>query len=128
MSTAVASISTMHGHKFVSVTTFRKDGTPIAVPMMFAEGNGRLYLVTGKTAGKLKRIRRNPQVTFAPSDSRGTVLGETTAAHARILTDEEWATIKSGLHWSLPAPMRFIFNRIRAYRGNGLVYLEITIA
>jgi hypothetical protein len=56
------------------------------------------------------------------------VLGATTLACARILTDEEWSAIKSSLHWSLPPLMRFIFNRTRAFRANGLVYLEITLA
>jgi Pyridoxamine 5'-phosphate oxidase len=77
------------GHKYLQLTTFRKDGTFVPTPVWFAEDNDKLYAKTRATSGKTKRIRNNPQARVAPCTIRGTVTGPEFPASARILPPEE---------------------------------------
>ena len=77
----------MHTEPFTStknllLTTFRKDGTPVATPVWFVIHDGELHTTTLENAGKVKRIRNNPRVTVAACTVRGTPIGPTFAAHA----------------------------------------------
>jgi PPOX class probable F420-dependent enzyme len=122
------SINVLEGHALINLTTFRKDRTPVSTPVMFARCDGKFYIVTGKTTGKLKRIIRDSRITFAPCDQRGNVLGETFSGSARIMSPQEWESVKTRVQWRTPSLVRFIFNRIRDLRAGGNVYLEITLA
>lgn len=57
--------------KYVSLTTFRKDGTPVATPLWAADDAGKLLIWTETNSWKVKRIRRNPDVTVQECDIRG---------------------------------------------------------
>ena len=59
--------------RYVSLTTYRKDGTPVATPVWHVPHNAELWIVTEAGSGKVKRIRNNPQVRVAPCSIRGTV-------------------------------------------------------
>jgi PPOX class probable F420-dependent enzyme len=72
---------------YLSVTTFRKNGTPVLTPVWFFEQDGMLYFETEHDAGKIKRIRNNPHVVIAPCTASGKKTGESLDAHATILTD-----------------------------------------
>src|SRR5215831_14260103 len=74
---------------YMSLTTFRKSGEPVATAVWFAEDDSILYLFTFPSAGKLKRIRHTARVTVAPCTLNGKVTGPTIEAQARILTDEQ---------------------------------------
>ena len=65
----------LRGHKYMSLTTFRRGAVPVATPVWFAEQDGKLYVTTSSTSGKVKRIRRDPIVTVAPCKANGTLLG-----------------------------------------------------
>jgi Pyridoxamine 5'-phosphate oxidase len=52
--------------KYLSLTSFRRDGTGVATPVWFVEADGRLLVETDAGSCKVRRIRRNPQVTLAP--------------------------------------------------------------
>ena len=71
--------------KNLLLTTFRKDGTPVATPVWFVIHDGELHTTTLENAGKVKRIRNDPRVTVAACTVRGTPIGPTFAAHARVL-------------------------------------------
>ena len=81
----------IRGQKYISLTTFRKNGAKIATPVWFGEDGDKLYVMTRSEMGKTKRIRNNPQVTVAPCTMRGKVTGPEVAALARILPPEEHA-------------------------------------
>jgi PPOX class probable F420-dependent enzyme len=53
--------------------------------MWFAHHQGKLYMVTSATVGKIKRIRNNGRVLIAPCDVRGKVLGAEIEAYAHEL-------------------------------------------
>ncbi|MFG2981636.1 PPOX class F420-dependent oxidoreductase [Streptomyces sp. NPDC048258] len=57
--------------KYVSLTTFRKDGTPVATPVWAVADGGELYVWTRSDSWKVKRIRNDGRVTVAACDVRG---------------------------------------------------------
>ena len=59
--------------RYVSLVTFRKDGTGVPTPLWAAESEGRLLIWTNRDSWKVKRIRNNPAVTVTPCDVRGLV-------------------------------------------------------
>ncbi|MFN7472082.1 MAG: PPOX class F420-dependent oxidoreductase, partial [Roseiflexaceae bacterium] len=72
-------------HQYINLITYRKSGETVATPVWFVYDNHRLYVGTGRNAGKIKRIRNNPQVQIEACDARGTPLGARITAHARVL-------------------------------------------
>ncbi|MEU7903472.1 PPOX class F420-dependent oxidoreductase [Actinoplanes sp. NPDC049118] len=76
--------------RYVSLTTYRKNGTPVATPVWHVPHGAELWLVTEAGSGKVKRIRNNPRVRVAPCSLRGTVASD--APHvtgtARLLDDD----------------------------------------
>jgi PPOX class probable F420-dependent enzyme len=75
--------------RHVSLTTFKKDGTPVATPVWLAVDGGELFIVSDADAWKVKRIRRNGRVTVTACDVRGRIApGAVTAeGTARVLDD-----------------------------------------
>jgi len=73
--------------KYLSLTTYRRDGTPVATPVWFVEDRGVLYVVTGADSYKARRIRRNRTVAVAACNARGTLRGEAVPARAELLPD-----------------------------------------
>jgi len=71
--------------RYISITTFRRDESPVATPVWIVAGSGHLYVWTGARTGKAKRIRRNPAVTVAPCTARGTPTGPAVPAKAQIV-------------------------------------------
>jgi PPOX class probable F420-dependent enzyme len=68
------------------LVTYRRDGTPVATPVWAAPGDdGRFYVRTERTAGKVKRLRNDARVLIAPCTVRGRPLGAPFEAHARVL-------------------------------------------
>ena len=60
--------------KFVSLTTFTKDGRPKPTAVwIVALPDGRVGFTTSTNAWKAKRVRNTPKVTLRPCDQRGRV-------------------------------------------------------
>ncbi|MET9568894.1 PPOX class F420-dependent oxidoreductase [Streptomyces virginiae] len=76
--------------RYVSLTTFRKDGTPVATPVWAVADGGELYVWTRSDSWKVKRIRNDGRVTLAPCDVRGRVEegAPVVEGRARLLDDE----------------------------------------
>jgi uncharacterized protein len=72
------------GQKYLSLESYRKNGTPVSTPVWFAEDDGVFYVYSLANAGKVKRIRNNPRVRIMPCDIRGNPKGEWADAEARI--------------------------------------------
>ena len=75
--------------KYLSLTSFKRDGTGVPTPVWFASDDGHLLAETDADSYKVKRIRRDPHVRVALCDSRGRVRGESVEADARILPEDE---------------------------------------
>ncbi|MFK0217085.1 PPOX class F420-dependent oxidoreductase [Streptomyces vinaceus] len=78
--------------KYVSLTTFRKDGTPVATPVWAVADGGELYVWTRSDSWKVKRIRNNGRVAVSPCDVRGRV-----AEGAAVLEGEARLLDEAGL-------------------------------
>jgi hypothetical protein len=83
--------STIHGQKYISLGTFRKNGEKVATPVWFGDEGDKLYVMTISSSGKVKRLRNNPKVTVAACTIRGKVQGPEVAAVVRLLPPEEHA-------------------------------------
>jgi uncharacterized protein len=59
--------------KNVSLTTFRKNGDPVATPVGSVVSDGTLYVLSYPDTGKLKRLHNNTRVIVAPCDSAGRI-------------------------------------------------------
>lgn len=106
----------IHGQKYISLLTFRKNGVGVATPLWFGEENGKLYLMTRSDMGKMKRIRNNPQVKVAACTMRGKVTGPEFGATARVLPVEEHARARQAInrrYWMARLPL--IWSRTDAY-------------
>jgi PPOX class probable F420-dependent enzyme len=79
--------------KYLSLTSFRRDGTGVATPVWFVEADGRLLVETDAGSYKVRRIRRNPQVTIAPCTATGRLRGTPVPAWAELLPDAEVARV-----------------------------------
>jgi hypothetical protein len=75
---------------YLNLETFRKSGLGVKTPVWFLEDDGVLYVRTGASSGKVKRIRNNSQVRVVPSGGRGEPRGEWVDARA-ALADEAQA-------------------------------------
>lgn len=75
--------------RYLSITSFRRDGTPVASPVWFAEGDGRLLVQTDAASGKVKRIRRDSAVQIAICSASGRLRGEHVPAVAELLPDTD---------------------------------------
>lgn len=80
--------------QFVSLTTFRRDGTGVPTPVWVAAGPDGLGVWTVADSGKVKRIRRDGTVTLAVCDRRGTVTGPALPGHARVLDADGTARVR----------------------------------
>jgi PPOX class probable F420-dependent enzyme len=77
----------MERHRYLSLATFRRDGSEVRTPVWFAAADGRLYVFTAGASGKVKRLRRSSRARVAPCDARGRVRGEWRDATARLVTE-----------------------------------------
>ena len=80
--------------KYLSLTSFRRDGTGVATPVWFVETGGRLLVETDAASYKVRRIRRDPRVTIAPCTATGRLRGIPAPAWAELLPDTEVARVE----------------------------------
>jgi len=73
--------------RYISLATFRRDGSKAAVPVWFALDGEALYVFTEAASYKVKRLRRNPRIEFAICDIRGRVRGPWHEGTGRILDE-----------------------------------------
>ena len=112
----------IRGQRYISLSTFRKNGVAVRTPVWFAEEDGKLYVMTNSKLGKYKRIRNNPQVKIAPCTMRGKVTGPEFSATARIMRAEEFAAARQGIR------AKYWLARVPWLWRNTDAYLEITPA
>ena len=55
------------------MTTFRKNGAPVATPVWIASNGEALVVTTLADSGKVKRLRHDPRVEMRPCSRRGRV-------------------------------------------------------
>jgi uncharacterized protein len=84
----VYTLSDLTSCRYISLTTFKRDGTPVSTPVWVVSDDGRRLLVwSAAKTWKVRRLRRNPEVLVAPSNFRGKERGEPVRATARVIDD-----------------------------------------
>jgi PPOX class probable F420-dependent enzyme len=80
--------------KYVSLTTYRKDGTGVATPVWHAVNGGELFVVSDAEAWKVKRIRNNSHVVVTVCGIRGKIAPGAPSAQgtARLLDEADTET------------------------------------
>ncbi len=69
--------------KYVSLTTYRKDGTSSAVPVWIVDaGDGNVAFTTASTSLKARRLANNDQVKLQPCDMKGRLTEASTSVSA----------------------------------------------
>ncbi|WP_328687924.1 PPOX class F420-dependent oxidoreductase [Streptomyces phaeochromogenes] len=73
--------------RYVSLTTYRKNGTSVATPVWHAVHGGELFLSTNPDSWKVKRIRNDARVVVTVCSARGRIAegAPSTEGTARIL-------------------------------------------
>ncbi|WP_406229866.1 PPOX class F420-dependent oxidoreductase [Nocardia sp. NBC_01009] len=112
---------------YVLLTTFRKDGTPVATAVWAAADAGKLYVWTVTDSWKVKRLRRNPAVTVQPCSASGKPHGEVIEGTGRVLDAEGTERVRKLLkkkYWLL-GPLVILGSTLR--RGKAAtIGIEIT--
>ncbi|MGW5454663.1 PPOX class F420-dependent oxidoreductase [Nocardia sp. NPDC003979] len=77
--------------KYLLLTTFRRDGTPVPTPVWVMRDGTALAVWSAADTGKVKRIRNSGRVTVCSCDWRGKPLGVPVPGFAEVLTPGESA-------------------------------------
>lgn len=79
-----------HG-RYVSLTTFRRNGTGVATPVWYAVEGDQLYAWTRTDSWKVRRLRDDPRAVVALCDVRGNTAPDAVGVEgtARLLEGEE---------------------------------------
>lgn len=83
--------------KYMLLTTFRRDGTPVKTPVwVVALDGGSVGFWTSSGSGKAKRLAHNERVTVQACDARGRLRpgSEALEATARVVRGAELETIR----------------------------------
>jgi PPOX class probable F420-dependent enzyme len=129
----VKRVGALAGEKYISLTTFKKDGTAVATPVWVVSDDGRRLLVwTGPDTWKVKRLRRDPRVVVAASDYRGRVRRESFEGVGRLLDIPQGSLVEPLLDrkYGLIRRLLGVFNRlvrvVTRKQPEPSAYIEIT--
>lgn len=114
--------------KYILLTTFRRDGTPVATPVWsISLGDDRIGFWTSSGSGKAKRLTHTERVTVTPCDARGRVKAGAAAveATARLVTGDELETIRKRIVSKYGVMTKFtklLANVVGTLRGKRIPY------
>ena len=69
--TAAEPMEELDSARYISLTTFKRDGTPVSSPVWIAGDAGTYVVVTSDKAWKTRRLLRNSEVEAKVCDMRG---------------------------------------------------------
>ena len=122
-------VGSLAGERYISLTTFKRDGSAVSTPVWTVSDDGvRLLVWTGADSWKVKRIRRDSRVLVAASNYKGVERGDRIAGEARVLGPEAEQLVTTLLRRKYGWQKRALDlqAKLRRKPGPGSVYLEIT--
>ena len=119
-------LAAFHNQRVLNLESYKKDGSPVRTPVVFAEENEKLYFQTALRAWKAKRVMRNPTVRIVPSTFRGATKGDWVNARVVRLEGEEAIMARKVYTRKLGFITRFfiLFERIR---WGEIAFFSITV-
>ena len=125
MNDATQTLEPFVGQWAVLLTTYKRDGAPVGTAVNIVVEGDRAYFRTWDTAWKLRRIRNNPEVEFAPSTARGKPTAPPIRARARVLEGEDSACAGRLLAGKYPALHGLLVPLVHRLRGNKTMHVEL---
>jgi PPOX class probable F420-dependent enzyme len=126
-------VGALAGETYISLTTFKRDGTAVATPVwVVSDDRRRLLVLTGPDTWKVKRLRRDSRVVVAASDYRGRVHGESFEGVGRLLDIPQGSLVEPLLDrkYGLVRRLLGVFNRLvrvmTRKQRKPAAYVEIT--
>lgn len=114
--------------KYLLVTSYRKDGTPVATPVWVIRDGDALGAWTAADSWKVKRIRRRADVLVGPCDLRGNPTGDQVPATAEIADTATTARYRTLIarKYGIVGRLTLLGSRLR--RGlEGTVGIRVTL-
>ena len=122
---SVADLRPLVDQPTVRLTTFRRDGTPVATPVNLVVDGKHAYFRTWDTSGKAKRLHRDRNVEIAPCTFLGRPTGPAITARARRIdgaTAERARRLIEGKHRILQGLLVHHGHRLTGRRA---IYYEV---
>lgn len=79
----------LDGDPYVSLLSYKRDGSGVETPVWAAPLDGKLVVFTLRDSYKVKRVRRNPKVRVAKCGMAGKLLGPWHDGNCTIVEDRE---------------------------------------
>ena len=76
---------------YISLGTYKKDGSIVQTPVWVAPLDGKLVIFTLRETYKVKRVQNNPKVRVAKCDVRGNILSDWYEGTCRVVDDASQA-------------------------------------
>ncbi|WP_327001009.1 PPOX class F420-dependent oxidoreductase [Dactylosporangium sp. NBC_01737] len=119
--------------RFVSLTTFKQDGSPVATPVWVMRDGDALLVTTPAGSYKVKRLRRDARVRLVPCGRTGRIRdGERPVeGKAEIVTDPAETARMTQLirrKYGLEYRVTMLVERLVARRRKPRVLLRITLS
>ncbi|MEV5107753.1 PPOX class F420-dependent oxidoreductase [Streptomyces massasporeus] len=114
--------------KYLLVTSYRKNGTPVATPVWVVRDGDALGVWTAADSWKVKRIRNRADVLVGPCDLRGNPTGDQVPATAEICDAATAGRYRQliGRKYGLTGRLTLLGSRLR--RGvDGTVGIRVTL-
>jgi uncharacterized protein len=115
----MSTLSSLKDTKTVLLTTYKRDGAPVATAVSIAFCGDRAFFRSYDRAWKTKRLRNNPNVAVAPATLRGTATGPAITARATLLDGADAKVAARALarrHRVLQGVMVPLAHRLARYR------------
>ncbi|MFF4056357.1 PPOX class F420-dependent oxidoreductase [Streptomyces sp. NPDC001668] len=114
--------------KYLLLTSFRKNGTPVATPVWVVRDEDALGVWSAADAWKVKRIRARADVLVGPCDLRGNPTGDQIPARAEICDAATTARYRQLLARKYGVLGRLTLLGSRLRRGlDGTVGIRVTL-
>lgn len=125
MTTGTSRLEDLRGQRTVLLTSFRRDGKGVGTPVHIAFDGPAAYVRTYDKAWKCTRIRRNPDITLAPSTVRGIPTGPAVEATACIVDGAEASIAADALARKYPILHGKLIPRFHRLRGYKTIHMRV---
>ena len=130
---AQVTIDDLAAGKYISLATFKRDGSRVATPVWVTRDGDHLYVITDPNSGKAKRLRNSARAEVAPCDARGKTSSDYVPASAVLLDEAGTKKVKDLVNakYGLVGRGIQLMGKLRSAVGRGSnqqVGIEITLA
>lgn len=132
-----SNVSELETARYISLTTFKRDGSPVATPVWITGAAGSYVFTTGAEAFKARRLSRNPSVRVQVCDMRGRVApdavqylgtGEIATSPEAVAAAERALSAKYGWQFRANKAFRRVSARMSRRPPRQIVAVQLSLA